>query len=71
MEIKEFIKEVIGDITDAVIETNSEKCNSGVVVCPSRFSNRGEIYSLIENKNIRNMLQLLRIPYIKPLVREV
>jgi hypothetical protein len=45
MEIKEFIKEVIGDITDAVIEINSEKCNSGAIVCPSRFSNRGEIYS--------------------------
>nr|DAQ76451.1 MAG TPA: hypothetical protein [Bacteriophage sp.] len=26
---------------------------------------------LIENKNIRNRLQLLRIPYIKPLVRKV
>lgn len=35
MEIKEFIKEVIGDITDAVIEINSEKCNSGAIVCPS------------------------------------
>lgn len=49
MEIKEFIKEVIGDITDAVIEINSEKCNSGVVVCPSRYSNRGEIYSITED----------------------
>lgn len=48
MEIKEFIKEVIGDITDAVIEINSEKCNSGAIVCPSRFSNRGEINTLIQ-----------------------
>lgn len=56
MEIKEFIKEVIGDITDAVIEINSEKCNSGVVVCPSRFSNRGEIYSITEDgKMVRNV----------------
>lgn len=56
MEIKEFIKEVIGDITDAVIEINSEKCNSGAIVCPSRFSNRGEIYSITEDgKMVRNV----------------
>lgn len=56
MEIKEFTKEVIGDITDAVIEINSEKCNSGVVVCTSRFSNRGEIYSITEDgKMVRNV----------------
>lgn len=56
MEIKEFIKEVIGDITDAVIEINSDKCNRGVVVCPSKFSKIGEIYSITEDgKMVRNI----------------
>lgn len=56
MEIKEFIKEVIGDITDAVIEINSEKCNKGVVVCPSKFFKIGEIYSITEDgKMVRNI----------------
>ncbi len=56
MEIKEFIKEVIGDITDAVIEINSEKRSSGVIVCPSKFSSKGEIFSITEDgRMVRNV----------------
>lgn len=41
MEIKEFIKETISGISDAIQELNKEKRGMGLVVSPSIFSSRG------------------------------
>lgn len=41
MDIKDFIKETISGISDAIQELNSEKHQDGLVVSPSKFSSRG------------------------------
>ena len=37
MEIKEFVKEAISDISDAVSELNNEKRDGGLVVNPCKY----------------------------------
>lgn len=41
MEIKEFVKEAISDISDAVSELNNEKRDGGLVVNPCKYSLNG------------------------------
>lgn len=37
MEIKEFVKETISEISDAINELNHEKSNIGLIVAPSKI----------------------------------
>lgn len=56
MRIKEFVKEVIGDISDAVNELNKEKFKDGLIVGPSDISRYGEAITQYEDgRIIRNI----------------
>ena len=52
MEIKEFVKEAIGDIADAIIEINTETHNKGVTACPSQLMRRGDPFSITDDGRI-------------------
>lgn len=41
MNIKEFIKGTINDITNAVIELNEERSKDGIILCPSDLERPG------------------------------
>lgn len=56
MELKEFIKETISSIADAVYELNEEKSENGLIVNPSKIKWKGENNDLYEDgRIIRNI----------------
>ena len=52
MELKEFIKETISSIADAVYELNEEKSENGLIVNPSKMKWKGESNDLYEDGRI-------------------
>ena len=41
MELKEFVKDTISDISDAIVEINREKSECGLIVNPCKYSPNG------------------------------
>ncbi|MFT0551416.1 trypco2 family protein [Bacteroides thetaiotaomicron] len=52
MELKEFIKETISSISDAIYELNEEKTENGLIVNPSKIKWKGETNDLYEDGRI-------------------